>query len=223
MVRTLLPASLLLLLVAMAGCKMGIGPYDDCGPVWSQGQCQNCNTDYRAGSILNKGEAQGPGVQTGPPNVPNPMVDHAAAKPRSRTVQRVAAAQRSRQVDLVSDELPAPKKRPAPAQPPPRKVQRVAAEQSARQPQRTAEAPPVPIEQWTQAREPSPVRERPRLADRAPVGQTEPAPAGTTEGATRILSVTDRRLDEPAATEDSARELPAPPVRRSARGASEMQ
>ena len=248
MVRTLSPASVLLVLVAMAGCKMCTGPLDDCGPVWSQGRCLNCDPDYRAGSVLNKGDGMGAKAQAAPPNVPNPMTDRVAAKPRSQNAERIAAAQRARRVDLAADEQPAPKKRPVSAKQPPRNVERVAAEQAVpkkrpvsakqpsrnvervaaeqavRQPPRKVQRPPAPTEQWAPAREPNPVHERASLrqTERAPVGQTEPAPEGTAAGATRILSVTDRRLDEPATTDSTARELPAPPTRRTAQPASEM-
>ncbi len=55
-------AGILCCLVLASGCGMGQHPYYDCGPVWSQGACPNCDPDYRAGSILNR---HGPGVLTG--------------------------------------------------------------------------------------------------------------------------------------------------------------
>jgi hypothetical protein len=48
MTRALLAAALIML--TASGCRMGEHPYDYCGPVWSGPQ--NCDPDYRAGSVL---------------------------------------------------------------------------------------------------------------------------------------------------------------------------
>ena len=245
MARTLLPPTLLLILVAMTGCRMGISQFDYCGPVWDNGRCASCNTDYRAGSILNKGEGPAAGVRSAPPNVPSPMGDRAASQQRAGKAAGTAA-QRARQNAMAANQPTQQKKRQTAANSPSRNVQRVTAEQPARQyqrtaqraageqlarqPQRTAQRRPTPTEQWENAPDPMPsqTRQPQRMpagqTGRAPVGQTEPAPAGTAEGATRILSVSDRKLDELAEIDGaSTPESPAPPVRRTVRSPYEMR
>ncbi len=41
-------------LILAAGCTICQDPYYDCGPVWSRGRCQNCDPNYRSGSVLNR-------------------------------------------------------------------------------------------------------------------------------------------------------------------------
>ena len=44
--------------ILASGCSMCQHPSYDCGPVWTQNGCANCDPDYRAGSVLNR-RAQG--------------------------------------------------------------------------------------------------------------------------------------------------------------------
>ncbi|MGD0900176.1 MAG: hypothetical protein ABR915_20260 [Thermoguttaceae bacterium] len=60
MLRTLLAGGVLTVVLVAGCCRMGQHPYDECGPVWSQGGRLNCNPDcYRAGSIISGGPAPG--------------------------------------------------------------------------------------------------------------------------------------------------------------------
>ena len=178
MVRTFTAASILGLLIATTGCcHMCANPYDRCGPVWDRGGCLNCDSDYRAGSILNRSVPVPPGPAARPVP-PGQMVKRPAAKPTRRTDPMVVAA-------VPRDSAPQWKARPvqtteavAPSRV--QKVEHVAARPPAQEQDNWAPPKPVPPHQ------------------RAAVGETEPAPPGTPDGATRILSVTDRKVDEPA-------------------------
>jgi len=51
------------LMLFAAGCSMCGHPYDYCGPVHNDGNCSNCDTRTRSGSIL--APSQGQVVQSG--------------------------------------------------------------------------------------------------------------------------------------------------------------
>ena len=149
-------------LLLTTGCCQCQHPYDNCGPVWSQGACQNCNPDYRAGSVLNR-HAQGVLAANDAPRT-------AESAPRVAQADRVAARKSDESAPQVRATTVAQRRRtPKPA---------------------PADGQPVqsPPKSTGVLKAPSP--------NDLPAG-TVAAPAGTKEGDTRILSVTDRRLDEP--------------------------
>ncbi len=152
--------------ILTTGCCMCQHPSYDCGPVWSQGVCQNCNPDYRAGSVLNR---HGPGVLTAE-DAPR------VAQPAPHTAARVAQAARARPhgSDASDSHVRAT----------------VVAQQQRPQKRSPAERPSAhsPPKRTVPPAAPSP--------HDLPV-HTVAAPPGTREGHTRILSTTDRRLDEP--------------------------
>ncbi len=148
-------------LILANGCRTCESPYDDCGPVWSQGACLNCNPDYRAGSVLNRRE---PGMLTA-----DDLSQPAEPPPRPARTPRVAShrsdgSESQVRATAVGQQRRTPKHAPAERQ--------------------AAQASP----------ESTVLPEAPSPKD-LPAG-TVAAPPGTKEGATRILSVTDRRLDE---------------------------
>ncbi len=175
-------------LILASGCSMCQHPYDYCGPVWSEGDCRNCNPDYRAGSILNR---QGPGVMTVEDTARNAqpvgrVADHAyGAAPAAARVKRPeqVTARRSEGSDAhvtahrsegsdarvrataVAPQRRTPMRLPAESQP------------AQAQPKRTV-MPEAPLPRIICHRTLSPLPQGPRRAH------------------TRILSVTDRRLDE---------------------------
>ena len=155
-------------LILATGCSTCQHPYYDCGPVWSQGACRNCNPDYRAGSIVNR---HGPGVMAAE-NAPG-------TTPRAvRATEPAARATRPAQVAAHRSDGPEAKVR----------ARAVAQER------RTSS--PAPAEhQSAQALPKRTVRPETSAPNHLPPG-TVAAPEGTKEGATRILSVTDRRWDE---------------------------
>ncbi len=157
-------------LILATGCSMCQHPYYDCGPVWSQGVCQNCNPDYRAGSILNR---HGPGVLAAEDAPERRRTRRASRRSgascrnrrrRSRTqpVRRIVSSQV--RATTVAQQRRTPKRAPAEAK-------------RLRRRQRARSCPRRPCR---------------AICRRAPL----PHPPGTKEGDTRILSVTDRRLDE---------------------------
>ena len=153
-------------LILATGCCMCQHPSYDCGPVWSQGACRNCNPDYRAGSILNRHD---------------PDVVAAGDAPRAtepaRRIARTAGAgtlgSNGSDSQIRATPVAQQRRTPRPA----------AASQSAQSPPKTT----------VLSETPSP-NDLP-----ATIRRTAPAvaaPPGTKEGDTRILSVTDRRLDK---------------------------
>ena len=50
--RTAFALSVILLVAAATGCRMCAHPFDYCGPTFTGGNCDACNPDARAGSIL---------------------------------------------------------------------------------------------------------------------------------------------------------------------------
>jgi hypothetical protein len=56
--RSVLALSAIVLIAAATGCRMCAHPFDYCGPTYTGGNCDACNPDARAGSILS------PPVQT---------------------------------------------------------------------------------------------------------------------------------------------------------------
>jgi hypothetical protein len=152
--------------ILAAGCSMGQHSSFDAGPVWSQqGTPMNSSLDYRAGSILNR---RGPGG--GAPEAA-PAVEEAvppAAKPAPR------APQSARVTEEPTEELEGQERQPTVAERQPAK-KAPAESRTSRAPPKTSLLPDAP------------------LPDRLPPGMVA-APPGTKEGATRILSVTDRRL-----------------------------
>ena len=162
--RTIAGISCSLLLAA--GCSMCQHPSYDCGPVWSQGACTNCNVDYRAGSVLNRRAAGTMMTDDTPEAVGR------ASEPARRGAQTArVTAQRSERSDA--------------------QVRATTVAQSRRTPTRSPDegqsAQTLP-KRMAVPKAPSP--------DDLPP-HTVAAPPGTKEGDTRILSVTDRRLDEP--------------------------
>jgi len=64
MVRTMFAWSVVVLAVAMAGCRMCASPYDDCRPTFT-GECgQGCLPNAREGSILSHGVQPVSGSET---------------------------------------------------------------------------------------------------------------------------------------------------------------
>jgi hypothetical protein len=162
-------------LILAGGCGMCQHPYYDCGPVWSQGECQNCNPDYRAGSILNR-QASGVMTADGVVRTARPAgrageyaYTAVSAAPRAAQTAQVAPHRSEGSESRLRATAVAQRRRPAAHAP--------AEEQS---PQ---EAPAKTV-----------MPEAPLPGNLPP--NTVAAPPGTKEGATRILSVTDRRLDE---------------------------
>ncbi len=164
-----------------SGCCMCQHPSYDCGPVWSQGACPSCNPDYRAGSVLNRNARGGLAAESA---CAASEVAPQAARPALRTEEPAKlAAERTERSDS-----------------------QVRAKSVAQQRQATK---PAPAERQTTAHMPT---ERKSATEAASSPSHLPpatvaGPPGTKEGATRILSVTDRRLDElqrgskPVATE----------------------
>ena len=213
MVRTTLGMAVMALLAATAGCKMCAHPYDDCGPVWTAppgADCQNCNPNYRAGSAFTgrgamvkspireiQPEDFGPAVSPAPAALPArsdngdrrpASVDYGSFNPQSS-----GASSRFRKAAEAAAATP----HRAPSRPFSYASDRLTAE---KQP---VENPGVPHL--------APPRDDAEPPMKLPPG-TVLAPPGTREGDTRILSVTDRRLDEsekPAADGPQPKE-PAP-------------
>ena len=71
--------------IVATGCCICRHPYDDCGPVWSQGACKNCNPDYRSGSVLNRNR----------PAPPLDEVQQAAKSPKPSPKRQTAVARAS--------------------------------------------------------------------------------------------------------------------------------
>ena len=142
-------------------------PYYYCGPVWSRGASLNCNPDYRAGSVLNR---DGPGGLVA--NVPR------ATKPAQRATQPVPRAAPSARVAAHRSDGPASQ------------VRATTVAQQRQTPKRASAE-----RQTTQVSPKSTVMPEAPSPNNLPPG-TVAAPQGTKEGDTRILSVTDRRLDE---------------------------
>ncbi len=153
-------------LILTTGCSMRQNPYYNCGPVWSRGACLNCNPDYRAGSVLNR-DGSGDLVA----NIPR------ATKPAPRDTQPVPRVAPSARVTAHGSDGPASQVRAT----------------TVAQQRRTPKHAPAE-RQTTQAPKSTVMPEAP-AQNNLPPG-TVPAPQGTKEGDTRILSVTDRRLDE---------------------------
>ncbi len=155
--------------ILASGCSMCQHPSYDCGPVWTQDGRTNCDPDYRAGSILNR-RAQGDmAVEAAPAAKESPA-------PAVRPVP--PAAQPARVTVQPSDGLEPPRRATAAAKPAREIVLRTPVENEATHaPPGDAILPDAP------------------LPDRLPPG-TVAAPPGTKEGAMRILSITDHRLDE---------------------------
>ena len=161
-------ASISCCLILATGCSICQNASYECGPVWSQGICQTCNLDYRAGSILNR---QGAGVAT---------ADHTArgGEPAARSADAAPHAQPPAKVG----------KRPSEGHDSEDRATAVA--QQGQTPKR------APAEgQTTQSPPMSSIVPLAPLPSNLPRG-TVAAPPGTKEGDTRVLSVTDRRLDE---------------------------
>lgn len=174
-------------LILTAGCSICQHPNYNCGPVWSPDACQNCDLDYRAGSILNR---RGRGV---PAAGDAPI----ASKPAPRGEHEAEVAARESDESDSQDEATTVD----PEQRTPKRAATVDVEQGT--PKHSADvdteepAPtPAPVER--QAEQSPPTREilpeAPGPND-LPVGKVD-APPGTKEGETRIVSVSDRRLDD---------------------------
>lgn len=69
------------LLLLSAGCSMCAHPYDDCGPVYTDGDCSNCMPLARTNSILAMGafRAAAPGAEA----VPTPAANGSAGPVQS--------------------------------------------------------------------------------------------------------------------------------------------
>jgi hypothetical protein len=154
-------------LCLVAGCcTMCQDPYVHCGPVWSQGASLNCNPDYRAGSILNRPAPGALAAQSAAkPVEPIPQVSQSA--PRATPAAPIAA-KRSEELEHRASATALDHPRPISTPAPPVR--------QARQQPKSRDVPAAPS--------PNDLRL-----------ETAPAPPGTKEGDTRILSVTDRRLD----------------------------
>ena len=50
--RTVFALTAIILVAAATGCRMCAHPFDYCGPTFTGGNCEACNPDARAGSIL---------------------------------------------------------------------------------------------------------------------------------------------------------------------------
>ena len=148
-------------LILATGCAICQDPYYDCGPVWSRGSAQNCNPDYRAGSMLNRGGPDAPATGDAP------RVSGAASR---AALPAGVAAHRS---DGSEPRIRATTVAQQPQTPKPAQGDR----------QATRKSPKSDVEPTA----PSP---------KDVLSGTVPAPPGTKQGDTRILSVTDRRLDE---------------------------
>jgi hypothetical protein len=153
--------------IVASGCCTCRRPYDDCGPVWSQGVCRNCNPEYRAGSVLNRNRRV-PLDEEGTTRTDKPTA--LAGPPSTRSKPKTLAVARRRVVS-----------------------QSEASAAYAIPEQRTAE--PMANDLQTADRSSETTAAKTPSKSQLPPG-TVPAPAGTKEGATRILSVTDHRLDE---------------------------
>jgi hypothetical protein len=66
----LLLALALALVATTSGCRVCSSPYDYCGPVFSEGMCRACDTDYRAGSKFTGGPQPAGAIEAPPENVP---------------------------------------------------------------------------------------------------------------------------------------------------------
>lgn len=171
--------------LAAGCCSSCLHPYLDCGPVWSRGACQNCNPDYRAGSILNRPGSSGMPAQvasrTAAPIPPDSPLTLRSAQPARSAVNRTAGSEhRDAAAPIIQ----------------PRPIRKAAPEGQVRlaTPQ-TSDVPKAPLP-----------------TDSLPP-RTVPAPPGTKEGDSRILSVTDRRLDELQKTPPPLAAAPKTPQR----------
>ena len=187
MVRTTLGIAMMALLAATAGCKMCSHPFDECGPVWDGppgADCKNCNPQYRAGSVLyGSGAPRMAHVWQPQPEGAAPAGSSALVAP-PKAVAVVPRPAPSRQFNDPNRQLNDPFDRPVAVKPP---IESQGAPHLA--PPLAAAEPPMKL----------------------PPGSVL-APPGTREGDTRILSVTDRRLDEsekPTSTGPQPKE-PAP-------------
>ncbi len=155
--------------ILASGCSMCQHPSYDCGPVWTQNGCANCDPDYRAGSVLNR-RAQGDMAVEAAPDAKE------APAPAVKPVP--PAAQPARITAQPSDGLEPPRRTATAAQPGREMVVRTPVENETRHaPPEDAILPDAP------------------LPDHLSPG-TVAAPPGTKDGATRVLSITDHRLDE---------------------------
>jgi hypothetical protein len=159
------------LFLATIGCRTCQNPYCDCGPVWSQGVCQNCNPDYRAGSVLNR---HGPGALPAEGAAQTPKPAAVSSQPAPRTAKPAAAIAKQSESEGRSGGQT--------------RVRAMAVAQH-RTADRTDDDP-----ESARTRTDSSASEV-SAPSKLPPG-TVPAPPGTKEGDKRILSVTDRRLDE---------------------------
>ena len=98
MARTILTCSLVLLVAATAGCRMGAHPYDYCRPTFT-GECGGCLPNAREGSILSGGigpemVSTSAGAELAPtPDEwagPIPGVQQPVAEPKAATSNRWA-------------------------------------------------------------------------------------------------------------------------------------
>ena len=186
-------------LILAAGCRMCQHPYYDCGPVWSQGACQNCNPDYRAGSVLNRHDrVAGRGRCSG------------AAEPRlvSRPVRRGAATHRSDGLDALIARRPVAQKRPTPK---PAAADREPA-QAPPKPTLLPEAP-LPSDLPPRARAPSPLLRGPRKAPRAscrlPIGAWMNSEGCEAPGGPAKAAATDGGEVQPGFRRLAARDAPS--------------
>lgn len=162
-------------LVAAAGCCSCQHPYDTCGPVYSRGECANCSPDYRSGSALNR-----QGTAT--------LAADRSRMPATRVAKKRAAKPKTG-APQVATMRPTPAGRPTLARP-------IALESP-----HVVKLDPVlarPVEPTSDQK----ASEEAAFAAKLPAG-TVMAPPGTREGSTKVLSVTDKRLDEaPSAVAD---------------------
>jgi hypothetical protein len=155
--------------VLATGCSICQHPSYNCGPVWTQGAGPSCDLDYRAGSILNRHASGGLVADRAPEKS---GLAAASVEPASGiTHSALVVSQRSESSKAQT---------------------RVT---SVDQPERTQKRGPAEGQPTITPLLKSSGTSTAFSSNRLPPG-TVAAPPGTKEGETRVLSVTDRRLDE---------------------------
>jgi hypothetical protein len=176
MARSMFALGLVAMSAALAGCRMGCHPYDNCGPVWSGGACQTCNPNYRAGSILCGDSLLGGGPLMGG----QPMANGATTASGRATP---GSEPRGRMPGMIADSEFAAEPVPTPA---PTRATRPTATKT-----RAAHSGNFDLT-------------TPPATAGAAKKSVRPAPAGTREGTTKVLDVQDRKADgnPPAPSDD---------------------
>ena len=97
--RTVFALTAIVLVAAATGCRMCAHPFDYCGPTFTGGNCEACNPDARAGSILSPttsddvGGGHGcPGRGCGPNGGARPLPADDYLLAEAASVQPAAAA-----------------------------------------------------------------------------------------------------------------------------------